>query len=98
MSEKATYIFIAYIPETKEYFAGRQRDIDLLITQFETSDEELPFTTVARIKEMGEGRGVPLGFSEQLIEWYTQDAERTKRDIDGAVMAVVTFLQRGFAF
>lgn len=98
--EKATYIFIAFIPETKEYFAGRQHDIDLLITQFENGGEDLPFTTIARIKEMGENKGVPIGFPEQLIEWYEKDKEklRTKRDIDGAVMAIVTFLQRGFVF
>jgi hypothetical protein len=97
-NEKSFYIFICFIPGTKQYFAGRQHDIDLLITQFENSDQDLPFTTVARIKEIGENRGVPIGFPEQLIEWYEKDKKPTQRDIDGAVNGIVTFLQRGFVF
>ena len=96
--EKPTYIFICFIPGTHEYFAGRQRDIDLLITQFENQDEDLPFTTVGRVKEIGENRGVPLGFATNLIDWYNKEKMPEKRDIDAAVLAIIYFLQNGFIF
>jgi hypothetical protein len=96
--EKPTYIFICFIPGTGEYFAGRQRDIDLLITQFETNDKDLPFTTVAKIKERFENGGVPMGFGTELIEWYNKEKMPDRRNIDLAVMAIIHFLQNGFIF
>jgi hypothetical protein len=96
--EKPTYIFVCFIPGTGEYFAGRQRDIDLLITQFENKDQDLPFETVAKIKEIGENRGVPMGFGTELIEWYNKEKMPDKHNIDLAVMAIIHFLQNGFIF
>lgn len=95
--EKGTYIFICNIPQHDQYFAGHKEDIDRLINKFEEDAEtDLPFTTIAKIKEPPSG--LPLGFPENLIEWYDKKGLREREVIDGAVLGVVTFLQRGFQF
>ena len=95
--EKANYIFICTIPQHHQYFAGHKEDIDALITRFEEEPEtDLPFTTIAKIKEPPQG--LPLGFPENLIEWYDKKGLPEREVIDGAVMGVLTFLQRVFQF
>jgi hypothetical protein len=94
--EKNSYIFICNIPQHHQYFAGRKEDIDRLITQFEQDNEDLPFTTIAKVKEPPQG--LPLGFPENLIEWYDKKGLPEREVIDAAVLGVVIFLQRGFQF
>jgi len=91
MSDK--FIFICKT-EDEEYFAGRKNDIDGLITSYEESNTDLPFTTVAKIKEPP--YGLPMGFPEELIEWYSKDSIPDERTIDLGVMAIVQLLQNGF--
>ncbi len=95
--EKTFYIFICRTING-EYFAGRKKDIDLLISQFEDKDRDLPFETVAQIKEIGENMGVPLGFGTELIQWFSKTEKPEKRDIDLAVMSIINFLQNGFIY
>jgi hypothetical protein len=97
--EYQRYIFICKIIETNQYFAGRKVDIDRLITSFEenVNEKDLPFTTVARIKESG--FGLQMGFPEECIDWYEKKEKMPDRKtIDGGVMAVLQFLQNGFIF
>jgi hypothetical protein len=96
--EKQKYIFICEIPEKKQYFAGRQWDIDQLISQFEenVTERDLPFTVVGKIKEPPQG--LPMGFSDRLIEWYNKEKMPDKRTIDLGVMAILQFIQNGFIF
>lgn len=96
--EYQRYIFICKIIETNQCFAGRKVDVDRLITSFEENvdEKELPFTTIARIKESG--FGLPMGFPEETIEWYNIDKMPDRETIDKGVLAVLQFLQNGFIF
>lgn len=85
------FIFICKT-EDNEYFAGRKNDIEFAIKRFEDANTDLPFTTVAKIKEPP--YGLPMGFPEQLIQWYKDIPD--KHTVDLAVMAIVQFLQNGF--
>ena len=96
-NKKQSYIFICEIIDTGEYFAGRQWDIEQLIKQFEeNADKDLPFTTIGKIAEPPQG--LPMGFAEQLIQWYSKDKPPPKDLVDGGVMAILHFLQNGFIF
>jgi hypothetical protein len=93
--EQDKFIFILQTVETEEFFAGRKENIEPLIRKYEEEpDEDLPFTTVAKIKEPPQG--LPMGFEERLIQWLEPNKVPDSDEINGAVMAVVQFLQNGF--
>ena len=96
--EKEKYIFICEITERNEYFAGRQSDIDKLITRFEENvdEKDLPFTTIGRVKEPH--TGLQMGFPEQVIDWYDKEKMPDRQTIDRSVLAIIYFLQNGFIF
>lgn len=88
---KKKYIFVCQMEEAGEIFVGRQGDVENEIRNYEAREEDLPFTTIGRIEEPQ--FGLPMGFSDNLIEWYNKEAMPEKRIIDTAVLKIIELLR-----
>jgi hypothetical protein len=88
---KKRYIFVCQMEESGEIFVGRQGDVDNEIRNYEVLEQDLPFTTIGRIEEPQ--FGLPLGFSDRLIEWYNKETVPEKKVIDAAVLKIIELLR-----
>lgn len=85
------YIFVCQMEESGQIFAGRKEDVDNEIRNFEEKEEDLPFTVIGKIEEPS--FGLPLGFSERLIDWYDKEKMPDRDTIDAGVLAIVEIIR-----
>lgn len=88
---KKKYIFVLQMEDSGEVFAGRQHDVENEIRNYEAADQDLPFTTIGRIEEPP--HGLPIGFSEHLIEWYDKTDKPSRETIYKAVLKIIELLR-----